>query len=365
MNEVESFSQPTSSSFSQVSRKRTRDYSESMWPKRMKVECCNTLFASTEGSWNTLESVTIGETQYNYRQYQECDYDLKLCNSTFTIKSNDFMVNVPCRPVEEKLFLKAKFLYEQVLAFPRINTDTDHVIACYARAAREAKSDSDDEQIPDPAILPAFSDTELPVVKVLFKKFFNTYTRAMIIGLYNCVGKQFLEAAWEYADLCSRHDVTTSSQFLYLYSTSTGPLQPGAMYVKWSLPKMVLKSTGPAAGELRIIKLNERYADHVAYDRVNIINVNVSEVEESEDSAIESQNNEQMLGLWRGSQQVMLGLEVYSNRVRPKILLLDGGSLNMCYLKELDLTKANDLMNLVKLMMAFLICVISINESYL
>ena len=77
----------------------------------------------------------------------------------------------------------------------------------------------------------------------------------------------------------------------------------------------------------------------------------------SEDSAIESQNNEQMLGLWKGSQQVMLGLEVYCNSVRPKILLLYEGSLNMCYLKELDLTKANDLMNLVKLMMAFLICI--------
>ena len=165
--------------------------------------------------------MTIGETQYNYLQYQECDYDLKLCNSTFTIKSDDFMVNVPCRPVQEKLFLKAKFLYEQVLAFPRMNTDTDHVIACYARAAREANSDSDDEKIPDPAILPAFSDTQLPVVKVLFKQFFNTYNRAMIIGLYSCVGKQFLDAAWEYADLCSRHDVTTSSQFLYLHNTST------------------------------------------------------------------------------------------------------------------------------------------------
>ena len=60
-------------------------------------------------------------------QYQECDYDLKLCNSTFTIKSNDFMVNVPCRSVQDELFLKTKFLYEQVLAFPRMKTDTDHV----------------------------------------------------------------------------------------------------------------------------------------------------------------------------------------------------------------------------------------------
>ena len=53
----------------------------------------------------------------------------------------------------------------------------------------------------------------------------------------------------------------------------------------------------------------------------------------------------------------MLGLEVYNNHVRPKILLLHRGNLNMCYLRELDLTKADDLMNLVKLMMAFLICV--------
>lgn len=67
-----------------------------------------------------------------------------LCNSTFTIKSNDFIVNVPCRSVQEELFLKAKFLYEQVLAFTQMKTDTDHVIACYARAACEAGSEFDD-----------------------------------------------------------------------------------------------------------------------------------------------------------------------------------------------------------------------------
>lgn len=125
----------------------------------------------------------------------------------------------------------------------------------------------------------------------------------MIIGQYNnSVEKQFLDAAWEYANLCSHHDATTSCQFLFLPTTSTGGPQHGTMYVKWSLPKKELKSTGP------IIKLNERYADHVVYDRVNVINVNVSEVKESEDYAIESQKNEQMLGLWRDSQHVMLGL---------------------------------------------------------
>ena len=286
MDDVGSFSQPasTSSSFPHVSRKRTRNYSETLWPKRMKEEYCNTLFAMMEGAWTTLESVTIGETKYIYRQFQECDYDLTLCNSIFTIQSDGFKVNVACRPVQDKLVMKAKFLYEQVLAFPQMNTDTDHTIACYARAGREANSDSDDEKIPDPEILPEFSDTQLAVVKIHFKQFFNIYNTARIIGLYNCVGKRFLDVAWEYADLCSRDDVTTSSQFLYLHNTSTGAIQPGAMYVKWSLPKRVLKSTGP---ELRLIKLNERYADHVAYDRVNAINVTVSEVKQSDDFAIE------------------------------------------------------------------------------
>ena len=60
------------------------------------------------------------------------------------------------------------------------------------------------------------------------------------------------------------------------------------------------------------------------YDKITFINVMVSEVKESENSAIEAQNNEQMLGLWKGSQQAMLGLEVYGHCVRPKVLSLNG-----------------------------------------
>ena len=236
--------------------------------------------------------------------------------------------------------------------------DTDHIITSYARAARQADPESDGEDIPDPAILPAFNDVELVVVRVFFKKLFNAYERAMAIGLYNCVGKEFLDAAGEYVDLCTRLDVTprTSSQFLYLHNTSTGAPQPGAAYINWSLPKRELKSTSSAVVK-RNIKMNERYAGNVTYDKINIINVIVSEVKESEDSAIESQNNEQMLGLWKGSQQAMLGLEARGHCVRPKVLSLYEGKLNMCYLKELDLAQPNDLMSLVKLMIAFVICV--------
>lgn len=86
----------------------------------------------------------------------------------------------------------------------------------------------------------------------------------------------------------------------------------------------------------RYIKVNERYADNIVYNKVSAINVNVSEVKKSEeDHTIKSQNqnNEQMLGLWRPLQQVMLGLELYGTSARPKVLLLKEEKM-MCYLKK-------------------------------
>ena len=87
------------------------------------------------------------------------------------------------------------------------------------------------------------------------------------------------------------------------------------------------------------------------------INVCVTEVKEVEGAAIESQHNEQMLGLWRHNQQVMLGLEVSGMFVRPKILLLKEGQLNMFYLKKLDIRFSCDLASLISLMTSFLIYV--------
>ena len=176
----------------------------------------------------------------------------------------------------------------------------------------------------------------------------------MKIGLFNAVGKEFLDSAWEYMDLC-QSSLANSSKFKYFHNTSKGESQPGAMFVKWSPP--------PPPRDLRsgidnrIIQTNERYADHVVYDKVNIINVNVSKVKENAESAIEAQNNEQMLGLWKGSQQVMLGLEVHGNSVRPKILALCSIEKHMFYLKELNIAKNEDLVELLKLMSALLICV--------
>ena len=74
---------------------------------RVKEDKANTLFAMYEGAWETLESVTISGKTYSFVQHQECTHDLILCNSTFTIKSSMYDVNLACRPIEEELFHKA------------------------------------------------------------------------------------------------------------------------------------------------------------------------------------------------------------------------------------------------------------------
>ena len=52
------------------------------------------------------------------------------------------------------------------------------------------------------------------------------------------------------------------------------------------------------------------------------MNINVSEVKLVDDILLESQHNEQMLGLWKRHKKVMLGFEAYGFQVRPKILVL-------------------------------------------
>ena len=53
---------------------------------------------------------------------------------------------------------------------------------------------------------------------------------------------------------------------MYLHNTSTWETQPGAMYVKWSLPTKVSRSTSP--GERKVtVNERERYAGHVVYDK--------------------------------------------------------------------------------------------------
>ena len=348
----DSFNEPTPPS----GRKRKSKYSENIWPKRVKMDDCNVLYAGHLMIFNSLESVVVDGIRYRYFENLNCEYDLLLSHCSFKMESSSFTMDLPCVPPpdDDTLFMKANFLYQQVQAFPNIENVFNHEIRCRAaRPERLAEPGSDGEDINDAEVVPEFDNLDLAVVITFFRRFFNAYKVALEIGLYNAVGKNFLDAAWEYMDLCQT-TLNKQSKFAYLHNTSTGEPQPGAMFIKWSIPKRRSRKT--SVGDRKTLSF-ERYADHVVYDKVTALNVSVSEVKENKESAVEAQNNEQMLGLWKGPQKVMLGQELRGTRVRPKILALKMKEMHMFYLKELDITINMELVELLKLMSAFLVCV--------
>ena len=81
-------------------------------------------------------------------------------------------------------------------------------------------------------------------VKLYFTELFDAYKVALIIGLYNAVGKNFIVSVGRYAKLCLGARAT--SPFLCLQHTSTSSPQPGALYVNWKLPAKELRSNKAA-----------------------------------------------------------------------------------------------------------------------
>ena len=123
------------------------------------------------------------------------------------------------------------------------------------------------------------------------------------------------------------------------------------MHVRWSL---LAKQTRAQSQQERVVQVFERYADFVVYNWINCINTVVAEVKQDEMEATESQNNEQMVGLW---QIAMLGLEFKSTSVVPKILAVDNNALRMLYFNPLNLRDSSGLSELTRLLMAFVTCV--------
>ena len=83
------------------------------------MEHANTICAKEEGAWDTVESV-IGDVALLYAEYRDCECDITMCHDTFNIKFSTGEVDLACKEMSKQLFLKAKFLYEQVQVFPNI-----------------------------------------------------------------------------------------------------------------------------------------------------------------------------------------------------------------------------------------------------
>ena len=337
-----------------VGDKRKEEYDGSLWPRRKTVKEANVIIAGQEDNWDTVEAVEVDNIRYNF--YTEvAQGSVLLTQPQFRVSSGKReLCSLPTKPSPGS-FPKAKLLREYVtrllyiplkfcdVPFPRRFPE----IVQMEREVRmpRGEHDSDDEQIPDAAIFPPFTITELSIAQDRFEVLCEAYLVGRGVGFSNAAGKTLVEALMRFLQF-----VSPVSPFKCLHTTATGHQQPGAMSLKWQWPRQkdLRSPTEP------VVDTRERYPACIVYDFVNKLNIIVVEIKVNEEDPSHAQNNEQMVGLWSNQQQAMLGLEVGGNTVRPKVLLLHGKILRLYCLQALKLTEQDGLHTLASFILAFL-----------
>jgi len=305
-------------------------------------EAANRIIGKVKDDWSTVELLQIGERQFHYRQMKNCSADVVLVLNRFTVMCSTTTVSLPIK-TNDAYSCRAKFLANQV---DMLLEEGKFVIRQREqRPGRQAGSDSDDEGIPDPEIRPLFTPGEMAVVQYNFDKLKFSYLAVREVGCYNEPGKHFVCQFAEFM-LCCRNDM----RFTALRSSATGASQPEALFVVWETnhPQLRQSSDDP------ILSPVEQYADYVVYDTHTEENVVIIEVKTDPDVAVESQNNEQMVGLWGDEQAVMLGLEVKGSIVTPKVLLRIENAMQMMYLQDIVHHSKDGLLKLAKLLVVFM-----------
>ena len=93
-----------------------------------------------------------------------------------------------CKEIDARSYRKALLLAREADDLP--TRGKGHIIV--QREPRERtvpSSDSDDEQIANPEIVPAFSVVELAVVQHMFNDLYTKYSCAVTHGFFNALGK--------------------------------------------------------------------------------------------------------------------------------------------------------------------------------
>ena len=128
------------------------------------------------------------------------------------------------------------------------------------RKATDGVSDSDDEQLPNPAITPAFSERELWYVQEHYEQLHSTFTSAVEHHFTNAAGKLFFKSLVEFLLL-----LRPNKQHYRLYHSTNlhGVRQPGSSEITHTVPK---RNTRQAETNGQSSSTIERVADFVVFD---------------------------------------------------------------------------------------------------
>ena len=208
-----------------------------------------------------------------------------------------------------------------------------HIITQVVRHATTTDADSDDEQVPDPVIPPAFTQEELAVLNDTYCNFlWPCFQKAVSKKFQNAQGKHFFVAL---GNFLKRVHLPHIQQY-YESTCSTNPqgaCQPGNL-------KIIITDT-PREFRTSTKKCQRRVADYVMYDARNNMYSIVGEIKSADERVAEYQNVEQMVGLFRKKQKAMLGFTCTPSAFIPRILIHQQRTLELHTLQTLSLAYDN------------------------
>lgn len=206
-----------------------------------------------------------------------------------------------------------------------------HLITQFVRAATTSEPDSDDEQIADVEIPPAFSNDELVALNAFYPYLWCSFQNAKKKQFQNAMGNFFFVEFGKF--LLRVHPQDSQQCFISTCSTNpTGEGQPGNFVIV--LTDECRNTRQNTSKQHHTFQ--KRVADYTLYDNRNKMYAIVGEIK-SDHSDAESQNIEQMVGLFRKNQQAMLGFTCNSEAFIPRILIQQQGVLSLHILQSLSL----------------------------
>ena len=140
------------------------------------------------------------------------------------------------------------------------------------REASSGVSDSDDEEVPDPAISPAFTDSELLAVQMYYEKLCSAFRSAVVRQFTNAAGKMFFYHLAEFILI-----LRPNKQYVpYISTNPHGDCQPGSANITHTIPKPCTRQS--EASSTTTSSSTEKVSDFVVFDHSAMIYTIVGEI---------------------------------------------------------------------------------------
>ena len=169
---------------------KRENYSENLWSKRPKKEEANTIFVQSLNAWGAVENVSVGETKYHYAEL-EATFKLLQLHRLLKVTYEDREMRLPCNACDDNTCSKVKLLCDYAAHLPFLEVGKGFPMVKQRERPGQAVNnpDSDDEGVPDEAVVPPFPAEKLNLVHDKFKRLCHSYLAAMGIGFTIALGK--------------------------------------------------------------------------------------------------------------------------------------------------------------------------------